>query len=170
MSAPATAKPAKPSAADATAAAAASTGAPKKTKRKSIEELESEAKRLRSLANDAEEKAAQVEEDLAEAKRRAAEKKAPIKLSIGMTIECQRQTLGVNVFADGIDDEDWEKATVQIKDNFYWGTLSEDGPLYLIEDDVGDDGYGSITIHRNGIVRSNVPLPTLLVRQTPCRW
>jgi hypothetical protein len=96
---------------------------------------------------------------------------APLELTCGTVISCQSQEVHVDVVAAQPDDSKWiDESDVSIGEGkWYWGRIADNGPLFLIEDDVGYDGWGRITLYRN-VVRVRVHSPTIDVRQHTCQW
>lgn len=155
-------------------------------KRKQPDELESEAKRARLVADQAANEAERLEAELAEIKRKAAEIKAPVELFPGDCFTAESQVLQVNCWANPVVDANWVQSefTVDTSDSiWYWGKLkheprnirpdapddADSDPLYLIESDVGSDGWGSIRIFRNVAVTGSDPQP-IKVKQKRCMW
>ena len=82
------------------------------------------------------------------------------KIKFGSTFKAESQDVAVNCDAEPVQDDLWKVGvfTVNFGETWYYAPLehqveSADGTTrterYLIEDNVGLDGWGEITIYRN---------------------
>lgn len=135
-------------------------------KRRSIEELESKAKRLRLKAADAINEAQKVEAQVREARKI----KPPVALYVGCVFSSEFAELSVsNGKCEQPDESSFSEMDEEgdVDEYYYWGRLTRDGPLYLIED-VEEHGDRIIYVHRNVkcLAPHRAPVP---VKQR-CEW
>lgn len=70
-------------------------------------------------------------------------------VKFGSTFKAESQQVHVNCKAERVQDDAWEAGvfTINFGQSWYYGPLKN--VQYLINDNVGHDGWGSITIFRN---------------------
>jgi len=97
-------------------------------------------------------------------------------MQFGSTFRCDYQEIKVNCCAKSVDDDDWKKLgifTVNYGENWYYGRLRHRYSVsdeYLIRDDVGRDGWGSVLICRNVKLIDNAIPNVIPQRLEPVTW
>lgn len=83
-------------------------------------------------------------------------KMTEITVKYGDVISGMKQVVHVNVYADKVNPDKWEiedNVGVACGEKWYYGKLlhkdDTKSEQYLIRDEVGDDGWGVITIYKN---------------------
>jgi len=87
----------------------------------------------------------------------AAEIQAPVAVSRGEYVFCERQALNVSGWeVEPVALECWSKRKrlqiyydQQVGLEWYWGRIGSDTTIYLISDYLDSSGTGTITLHRN---------------------